>query len=130
MSSIYGVILYGCAGHLDWWEACACIAISLLGIIVNAIWTLRHDLELFNKRSRAGKNAKSWDKVIEVVYDFLLLGGLAVAGLDALYAWSAVPSTLKIIGIVKKVLENLANIDDELKQETGPPGLLFFESTG
>lgn len=127
---IFDIILFGCAGHLDWWEAWACIAISLLGVIVNAIWPLRHDPELINERGRAGKNAKSWDKVLGVIYTFLLLSGFAVAGLDARYAWSAVPLTLKIIGIVKKVLENLTNIDDELKQEPGPTGLLFFDSTG
>jgi protein-S-isoprenylcysteine O-methyltransferase Ste14 len=54
---------------------------------------------VINERGRINaENTKSWDKVIGVIYLVLMLGGLAVAGLDARLGWSQVPLGLKVLG--------------------------------
>jgi protein-S-isoprenylcysteine O-methyltransferase Ste14 len=101
---VFAAVLFGCAGRLNWWEAWAFLAIYLLGIMANAIWTLGHDPGVINERGQIGKNAKFWDRIITVVYTILLLVSMAVAGLDARFGWSSVPLGLKIIGALGFVL--------------------------
>lgn len=96
---ILAMLLFGCAGRLDWWHGWAFFAIYVGGIVANATWTLRHNPEVINERGRVGKNAKSWDKVIGVFYLVFLSGLLMVAGLDARYHWSAVPLGLNLLGL-------------------------------
>jgi protein-S-isoprenylcysteine O-methyltransferase Ste14 len=94
----FGVILFTLAGRLDWWEGWAFLAIYLTGILVNGLWSLRHNPDVINERGRGGKNAKGWDKVIGVIYMIFLLGIFSLAGLDARFAWSAVPLWVKVLG--------------------------------
>jgi protein-S-isoprenylcysteine O-methyltransferase Ste14 len=95
---VFGGLLFGLAGRLDWGEAWVFLGIYLGGILANGLWTLRHNPELLNERGRIGKNAKSWDKVIGVIYTVLLLAIMVLAGLDARFAWSLVPLWVKILG--------------------------------
>lgn len=95
---VFGALLFGLAGRLDWWEAWAFIALYLAGILTNGLWSMRHNPEMLNERGRIGKNAKGWDKVIGLIYMVLLVGLYASAGLDARYGWSAVPLWVKIVG--------------------------------
>jgi protein-S-isoprenylcysteine O-methyltransferase Ste14 len=95
---VFGAILFGLAGRLNWWEAWAFLGIYLLGITANGLWTLRHDPGMLNERGRVGKNAKSWDKLIGVIYMLFLVVLIILAGLDARFAWSAVPLWVKILG--------------------------------
>jgi protein-S-isoprenylcysteine O-methyltransferase Ste14 len=95
---VFGAILFGLAGRLDWAEAWAFLVIYLLGILANGLWTLRHNPELINERGRIGKNAKSWDKVIGVFYTLFLVAIMVLSGLDARFAWSAAPLWVKILG--------------------------------
>jgi protein-S-isoprenylcysteine O-methyltransferase Ste14 len=97
---VFGVVLFACAGRLDWWEAWAFLTLYLAGILANGLWTLRHDPEVINVRGRIGRDAKSWDKVIGVIYTVLLLGMMVVAGLDARRGWSSVPAAAKLLGAI------------------------------
>lgn len=102
----FGVILFAIAGRLDWWGAWAFLIIYILSIIVNSTWTLRHNPELINLRGRVGKNAKSWDKVIGVIYSILLFVTMIVAGLDARFLWSTLPLWVIIVGGIGLVLSS------------------------
>ena len=86
---IFGIILFGTAGRLDWWEAWVFLAIYLGGVTINGLWSLRHNPEMLNERGQIGKNAKNWDKVIGIVYMILLIAVYAIAGLDTRFGWSA-----------------------------------------
>jgi protein-S-isoprenylcysteine O-methyltransferase Ste14 len=95
---LFGAILFGAAGRLDWWEAWVFLAIYLVGVLANGLWTLRHNPDVLNERGRIGANAKSWDKVIGIFYMIFLLGIYVVAGLDQRFAWSMAPLWVKILG--------------------------------
>jgi protein-S-isoprenylcysteine O-methyltransferase Ste14 len=101
---IFGVVLFACAGRLDWREAWAFLVLYLLGIVANGLWTLRHNPEVINERGRLGRSAKSWDKLIVMIYTLLLLGTFVVAGLDARYGWSSVPLAAKLVGAIAFIL--------------------------
>jgi protein-S-isoprenylcysteine O-methyltransferase Ste14 len=95
---LFGAILFCAAGRLDWWEAWVFLAIYLIGVLANGLWTLRHNPDVLNERGRVGENAKSWDKVIGIFYMIFLLGIYVVAGLDERFAWSMAPLWVKILG--------------------------------
>jgi protein-S-isoprenylcysteine O-methyltransferase Ste14 len=92
------VILFLSAGRLTWLEAWAYLFICLLNVSFNAFYMLRHDPGLINERGKAGENAKSWDKVIGMIYTFLQMATFLVAGLDFRFGWSKVPLILEIVG--------------------------------
>lgn len=94
----FGVILFAAAGRLDWREAWIFLAIYLTGVMINGLWSLRHNPEMLNERGRIGANAKSWDKLIGIIYMILLLAIYIMAGLDRRYTWSAEPLWVKILG--------------------------------
>ncbi len=98
MLIIYGVLLFSLAGHLDWWEAWAFLAIYLAGVLTNGLWSFRHNPDVINERGRIGKNVKGWDKVIGVFYLIFLVATYVLAGLDERFNWSAVPLWVKVLG--------------------------------
>jgi len=101
---VYGALLFGAAGRLDWAEAWIFLGIYLAGVLANGLWGLRHNPEVINERGRVGKNAKSWDKVIGIFYMIFLIGIYVVAGLDERFGWSMAPLWVKILGGIGFVL--------------------------
>ncbi len=95
---LFGAILFVAAGHLDWWEAWIYLAIYLVGISFNGLWSLRHNPEMLNERGRMGANAKSWDKIIGLIYMVLLFAIYILAGLDRRFGWSMMPLWVKVLG--------------------------------
>jgi protein-S-isoprenylcysteine O-methyltransferase Ste14 len=98
MLVFFGAILFSLAGRLDWWEAWIFLAIYLCGIGANGLWSLTHNPEVINERGRIGKNAKSWDKLIGVIYTVFLVATFALAGIDARFSWSVVPQWAEVLG--------------------------------
>lgn len=95
---VYAVLLFVIRGRLDWTEAWIFLGIYLLGILANALWALRHNVEVINERGRIGKNAKSWDKIIGLIYALLLIALTVVAPVDVRNGWSSVPTWVKVLG--------------------------------
>jgi protein-S-isoprenylcysteine O-methyltransferase Ste14 len=95
---LFAAILFVTAGRLGWTEAWIFLGIYLVGITANGLWSLRHNPDMLNERGRMGANAKSWDKVIGLVYMVLLFAIYILAGLDARFGWSAAPPWVKILG--------------------------------
>jgi protein-S-isoprenylcysteine O-methyltransferase Ste14 len=95
---LIGAILFGAAGRLDWWGAWALILGFAFFMALAAVWTLRHNLDLLNERGQIAENTKAWDKVLLTLYTLLLLGTLAIAGLDVRFRWSVMPPALQAVG--------------------------------
>lgn len=77
--------------HWNWWEAWAYAAVSILGFVVSRLLAARRNPDLIQERSKfmQHENTASWDNLLAPL---LSLGGvfvLVVAGLDALFVWSA-----------------------------------------
>ncbi len=95
---LMGAILFLVAGRLSWTEAWVLLGISLTGTLATALWNLRHNPQMLNERGRMGRNAKSWDKGIGLLYTLFLFAIYVLAGLDARFGWSAVPIWVKALG--------------------------------
>jgi hypothetical protein len=55
---LFGVLLFWCAGRLDWWEAWVFLILYLAGVLTNGLWSLRYNPDMINERGQIGKNAK------------------------------------------------------------------------
>ncbi len=101
---IAGAILVVASGRLGWPEAWIFMGISLAGVSINGLWSMRHNPEMLNERGRIGENAKSWDKVIGLVYTVLLFAIYILAGLDERSGWSTAPVWVEVLGAVTYAL--------------------------
>lgn len=82
------VILFVAAGRLDWWNAWLYMAFYIGLVGINAILLLPRNKELIAERANLGKNTKTWDKRLSLIYGVFTLLVLLVAGLDARFLWS------------------------------------------
>ena len=89
------------AGTLRWPEAW--ILLLLYGVLVAGVvaWWKKHSPDLLKERMSHNKDAKSWDKLIMLIYSLLLIIALAIPGLDAVrFRWSSVPFAAKVLGFL------------------------------
>ena len=96
-----GVVLFVCAGRLDWTMGWVLIGLYILVLVFNAFFIFWKNPEVVTERSRWGKETKGWDKVWGAIYAPMLFVTPAVAGLDAArFGWSQMPLPLSALGIV------------------------------
>jgi protein-S-isoprenylcysteine O-methyltransferase Ste14 len=95
---LYGLILFGASGRLNWVQAWIFLAIYLVGITLNGLTSIRKNPEMINERGRMGVNTKSWDKLIGLIYIVLLLAIYTFSGLDVRFKWSVMPLWVEIAG--------------------------------
>jgi protein-S-isoprenylcysteine O-methyltransferase Ste14 len=96
---ILAAILFVSAGRLDWLQAWAFVLAFGGFLTLYGLWGVHNDQGQLHERSQGGKNTKSWDKVILIIYTFLLIGMLILAGLDAgRFHWSPTPLILQAVG--------------------------------
>lgn len=97
------------AGTLQWWQAWALIALSVLGVAFELLVLLPHDPALFAQRSAVQEGTKPWDTLITVlsVMVFYLIA-LVIAGLDFRFGWTP-PFALwrHILGILFFLLSSM-----------------------
>jgi protein-S-isoprenylcysteine O-methyltransferase Ste14 len=94
------VLLFVCAGRLDWPIAWAYTGVRLVFYAWAIIWGVLKDPDLINERSRRAPDMKNWDKIILVLFLLSAFGITIVGGLDAgRYGWSSVPFALQLIGL-------------------------------
>ncbi|MBN2207589.1 MAG: isoprenylcysteine carboxylmethyltransferase family protein [Candidatus Aminicenantes bacterium] len=89
------------AGTLRWPEAW--ILLILYGAVVAGVfaWWKKHAPGLLKERMTRDKDAKSWDKLIMLLYTLVLIVALVLPGLDAVrFGWSSVPAAVKILAFV------------------------------
>jgi len=91
--AVYLILLYLAlflpAGTIQWWQACALVALSVLGVGFELLVLLPHDPELFAQRSALQEGTKQWDTIITMlsVMIFYLIA-LVIAGLDFRFGWT------------------------------------------
>ena len=105
---ITGVLLFVCAGRLNWMLGWVYIGLSIFVLVFNGSFLLRRHPEVINERGRWAKNTKGWDKAWAAIYAPMPLITVAVAGLDAArFGWSQVPLALSALGIAMFLAGNL-----------------------
>jgi len=98
------VLLFLCAGDLDWWQAWVYSLLIVIAGLGGRIWAERRHPGLLAERTKwdRAEDVKSWDKVLAplmaVSISFLLV---IVAGLDHRFGWSPrFPVWLNILGLI------------------------------
>jgi protein-S-isoprenylcysteine O-methyltransferase Ste14 len=92
-------LFFGSAGTFNWLEAWVFLFLYAVAVISMVRWLKANNPELLKERMSRRKDAKTWDKIILVIYSLLAMIMLVVAGLDAVrYQWTHVPSVLTVLG--------------------------------
>jgi protein-S-isoprenylcysteine O-methyltransferase Ste14 len=87
------------AGTFNWPEAWLFLILYAVAVIGMVSWLKKHNPELLKERMSRRKDAKTWDKIILLIYTVLVMILLAVAGLDAVrYNWSHVSLWVEVLG--------------------------------
>jgi protein-S-isoprenylcysteine O-methyltransferase Ste14 len=95
---VQAAVLFLGSGRPAWTNAWVYLG-SYVSLIALTAFVVR-DPELFAERARISRDAKSWDKVIGVLFGLFGLGLLAVAALDCRLGWSPpVPTPLAVAGL-------------------------------
>ncbi|HEX4328111.1 MAG TPA: isoprenylcysteine carboxylmethyltransferase family protein, partial [Burkholderiales bacterium] len=98
--AVIGALLFGTAGTLHWPAAWVFIGGMLLLSVASTFWLARRDPGLLEERLKPpvqeGQGAA--DKVFVGVLGVSLLSWLVLMGLDARFAWSAVPPLVQLAG--------------------------------
>ena len=100
-SFIFFVIIFLGAGKLNYWQGLLYLGIGLL-MFTLGVTLFKVDNALAEERSKPGKDAKKWDKIILLISFVASLAMFLVAGLDSgRYHWSPVfPIYLYIFGAI------------------------------
>jgi protein-S-isoprenylcysteine O-methyltransferase Ste14 len=98
---ILALLLFLPAGHLNWGRGWLFLAVfcGVTAIAVAILW--RVNPEIFPARRRIQPGTRRWDRVLLALLAPLLLLLIIVAGLDdGRYHWSAMPTSVVLIGYV------------------------------
>jgi protein-S-isoprenylcysteine O-methyltransferase Ste14 len=104
-TAFFLAVLLVCAGRLNYWQAWAYAAISLLMNLATQM-ILRKDPDLVRERRKPGAGAKGWDKVLLGLGLLLTLAMLVIAGLESgrhepqlSWMWSIAGVVLSLAGM-------------------------------
>jgi len=101
-------ILFLAGGSLDWWEAWAYAAMTMIVLISSRAALILRNPELAQERSQAGQkeNVKPWDKILmPITAIYLPLISWVVAGLDKRFGWSPdLPDYIQVIALFVIIL--------------------------
>ncbi len=89
MTVAFGVVLFLCAGKLNWAPGWAYLGINILSQVLSAAVLIPRQPGMLSERSKVREGTKSWDRVLTPL--IVIVGTLAVmivAGLDARFGWS------------------------------------------
>jgi protein-S-isoprenylcysteine O-methyltransferase Ste14 len=95
-----GALLFLPAGTLDYWEAWVFAAVFFACTVAITIWLMIKDPKLLERRMNAGPGAeKEPAQKIIMMIAMLSFAGLAILpALDHRFRWSAVPTSIVILG--------------------------------
>jgi protein-S-isoprenylcysteine O-methyltransferase Ste14 len=105
---LYFLILFMSAGHIDYWQGWIYVIIGLAMFTVSHT-VLRVNTDLLNERSKPGKGAKKWDKLVLGLSFIIAIIMFITAGLDSgRYHWSPdLHWSLYILGIILTIVGQL-----------------------
>jgi protein-S-isoprenylcysteine O-methyltransferase Ste14 len=99
--AVMGVVLFLAAGRLDWIAAWVYLALNVLIVATVGLYVARRNPEVINERGRIGQSAKSWDKIVMILYTLTMFVLCIVAGLDAVrFGWTTMPVAVQAIGVI------------------------------
>ena len=97
-------VLFLAGGSLNWWEAWAYAAMTMIVLLSSRAVLILKNPELAKERSEAGQkeNVKPWDKILmPITAIYLPLISWVVVGLDKRFGWSPdLPDTVQVLGLV------------------------------
>jgi protein-S-isoprenylcysteine O-methyltransferase Ste14 len=88
-----GLVLFGPAGSLDYWEAYVYIAVLFLPLTFVVIYFLKFDPEFLVRRMKMKEKEAAQRKVIGIS-NLLFFIGFILPGLDFRFGWSNVPTEI------------------------------------
>ena len=94
------MVVFVAAGKLNYLWGWVYLGVSLLSLILGAGYVLKHNPQAINERGRPAEGQKGWDKILMILYLPLFILVYVISGLDARFAWSAVPLWLHLVGVV------------------------------
>lgn len=104
LAMFMAVVLFLCAGHLDWWEGWAYIGQGLVGIIISRGLLIARNPDTAMERAQAGQkeNVQSWDRILmPLTALYLPIISWVVIGLDERFGWTPdLPDYIQIIALV------------------------------
>jgi protein-S-isoprenylcysteine O-methyltransferase Ste14 len=104
---IRGLALFGClialffgsGGTFNWPEAWLFLILYSVAVTIVVVWMKKNAPELLKERMSRRKDAKTWDKIILIVYTVLVMAMVVITSFDAVrYQWSHVPLIVKVLG--------------------------------
>jgi len=106
------VILFLAGGRLDWWEAWAYVAMTLVVLISSRARLIYKNPDLAQERAASAdqkEGVKPWDKILmPLTAIYLPLISWVVAGLDERFGWSPdLPDIIQVIALVVIFLGSL-----------------------
>ncbi|WP_309604194.1 isoprenylcysteine carboxylmethyltransferase family protein [Phenylobacterium sp.] len=107
MLALYGALLFGGAGTLDWPSGWAFLAVFGLCSVSVSLWLAFADPDLLEERMKppVQKAQKTWDKLFLLTVGVAFLAWICLMGVDARrFHWSHAPLGLQLFGAVLQVL--------------------------
>jgi len=102
---VWGAVLFGAAGRLDWARGWIYFGVSLFSLAVNSVVVFWKNPELVAERWKRRKPTKPLDKVFMVLYVPTVIALPLVAGLDAVrFRWSPLPFETVWPGVALQLL--------------------------
>jgi protein-S-isoprenylcysteine O-methyltransferase Ste14 len=107
-TALIGVLLFVCAGRLDWTAAWIFLGLSMLIFLTVGLYVVRKNPDVVNERGKGAQGAITWDRILTAVYAIFLFAMYIVAGIDAgRFQWSVMPVTVQILGGIGFVLGSI-----------------------
>jgi len=100
LTAVMGVILFGAAGTLDYWQAWVYLLVFTVASLLTTIYLITNDPELLKRRMRGGPLAEKRpaQRVIMWFTSLAFIGLLVVPALDRRFGWSRVHSVFVLAG--------------------------------
>src|SRR5512136_591894 len=98
-TAMVGVLLFLAAGRLDWISAWVFLALGTLVFLTAGLYVVRKNPEVVNERGKGAQGAKTWDRILTLVYAVFMFGIYIIAGFDAgRFQWSVMPLVVQVAG--------------------------------
>jgi protein-S-isoprenylcysteine O-methyltransferase Ste14 len=98
-TALIGALMFLCAGRLDWVAAWVFLGLSMVVFLTVGLYVVRKNPEVVNERGKGAEGAKTWDRILTLVYAAFMFGVYIIAGLDAgRFLWSVMPLWVQVLG--------------------------------
>ena len=103
---VFGVVLFGLAGTLDFWQAWVFLVVFALSTWIPSIYLLRRDPDAHERRKKAGPvaEARRVQKLLIGGWYASLAAMVLVSALDHRFGWSSVPTAVCLAGDILVII--------------------------